>query len=548
MTALATRRSVAITARAIARTVATLAAMAAITATPAIMPAQRTARAAQQATQRAAERAAAAPLASLDVYVERALRDWQVPGLAIAVVRNDSVILSKGYGVREIGKPERVDANTIFAIASTTKAFTSTAMGMLVDAGTLDWDDPVARWLPYFEVADPIANQSFAIRDLLTHRSGLERGDLLWATGRYDRKEVVSHLRYLRQIHPFRTTYGYSNNMFITAGMVITEASGMSWDDFIARRIFQPLGMRRSNTTVRGLDTLANVARPHELVDGQLRAVPYFNLDNEGPGGSINSSVADMAHWLRFQLGDGTFGGKRLISRGALSETHTAETIIRLGARDSAMFPGIHHSAYAMGWQVQDYRGRTLVQHGGAIDGMRSRVALVPEAKIGLVILTNRGGGNLLFDAIRNRVLDALLGAPSDAPPRDWSTDYLAIARQDSARNAREVKEYEATRVAGTRPSLPLESYTGSYTSDAYGEARITMEGDHLVLTIGPRFVGDMAHWHYDSFRSTWRAPNSGWGMVTFHLDDRGQPTRMWTAGFGDFRRVEAAQAAGSSE
>jgi len=476
-----------------------------------------------------------ASLASLDQYIERALRDWQVPGLALAVVRNDSVILARGYGVRDVGKPDRVDENTIFAIASTTKAFTAASIGMLVDAGTLQWNDPVRRWLPYFEVADPIANQSFLVRDLLNHRSGLERGDLLWATGSYDRKGVVSHLRYLRQLHPFRTTYGYSNNMFITAGMVITEASGMSWDDFVAQRIFAPLGMRRTNTTVRGLDTVDNVARPHELVDGRLRVVPYFNLDNEGPGGSINSSVADMSRWLRFQLGDGTFEGKRLISRESLAETHTPVTMIPLSARDSAMFPGIHYSAYAMGWQVQDYRGRTLVQHGGAIDGMRSRVALIPEAGIGLVILTNRGGGNILFDAIRNRVLDALLGAPA----RDWSAEYRALASADSARGAKADSAYAAARVTGTKPTLPLERYAGTYTSDAYGEARITLEGDHLVLTIGPRFVGDMSHWHYDTFRAAWRGETRDWGMVTFHLDDRGRPTKMGTAGFGDFQRSD---------
>ncbi len=486
---------------------------------------------------------ARSPLPGLDQYIERALEDWQVPGLAIAVVRNDSVIIARGYGVRDIGRPEPVDRNTIFAIASTSKAFTSASIGMLADAGTLHWDDPVRHWLPYFEVADPIANQSFTVRDLLNHRSGLERGDLLWATGSYDRKGVVSHLRYLRQIHPFRTAYGYSNNMFITAGMVVTEASGMSWDDFVARRIFEPLGMRRSNTTVRVLDSMDNVAQPHEMVDGRLRVVPYFNLDNEGPGGSINSSVADMSQWLRFQLGDGSFGGKRLISRESLALTHTPVTMIPLGARDSSMFPGIHFSAYAMGWQVQDYRGRTLVQHGGAIDGMRSRVALVPEEGIGLVILTNRGGGNILFDAVRNRVLDALLGAQ----PRDWSAEYRKVAREDSARGARADSVYAASRVSGTRPSLALDRYTGSYVSDAYGEARISKEGDHLVLTIGPRFVGDMSHWHYDTFRATWRDPTGGWGMVTFRLDDRGEPTRMWTAGFGDFERSDEASKAGGA-
>lgn len=485
-----------------------------------------------------------APLAGFDKYVEHAMREWQVPGLAIAIVRNDSVIFARGYGVREIGKPERVDANTLFAIASTTKAFTSASLGMLVDEGKLGWDDPVTKWLPYFQVKDPVANQAFAVRDLLTHRSGLERGDFLWAIGSYDREQVVRHLRYLDQEHSFRTTYGYSNNMFITAGTLLAAGTHMTWDDFVKQRIFAPLGMRRSTTSVRDLSGMDNVAQPHEMLAGQLHVVPYFNLDNEGPGGSINSSVNDMAQWLRLQLAAGTYDGRRLISEKSLEETHTPATTIRLTPRDHKQFPDIHYSSYAMGWQVQDYRGKTLVQHGGAIDGMRSRVALVPEAKLGLVVLSNRGQGNFLFDALRNRILDAFLGAP----PRDWSAEYLVLARADSVTGATEDKQYEATRIAGTKPSRPLDKYAGTYMSDAYGPAKFAVEDGHLTLHLGPRFVGDLMHWHYDTFRSTWRNPYLGWGMVTFYLDDRGQPTRMWAAGFGDFRRVDDSISVGASQ
>lgn len=474
------------------------------------------------------------PLTGFDAYVEHAMHDWQVPGLAIAIVRHDSVIFARGYGVREVGKPGRVDANTVFAIASTTKAFTSASLGMLVDEGKLSWDDTVRKWLPYFQLKDPYVTESFAVRDLLTHRSGLERGDLLWAATNYDREQVVRHLRYLDMEHPFRTTYGYSNNMFITAGTVLAAITGKPWDDFVKQRIFTPLGMRRSNTSVRDLVGMDNVAQPHEVMGGKLQVVPYWNLDNEGPGGSINSSVSDMAQWLRLQLAGGTYNGHRLISQKALDETHTPWTVIRLTPRDYKQLPDPHFNNYAMGWEVRDYRGRTLVHHSGAIDGMRSRVAMVPEEHIGLVILSNRGQGNLLYDALRNRVLDALLGAPA----RDWSKEYLAVAHDDSVRGAQEIASYNATRVPGTRPSLSLAQYAGTYASEAYGTATFTVENGHLVMRIGPHMVGDMEHWHYDTFRSMWRGGGNDWGMVTFRLDDRGHPTTMWTAGFGDFQRV----------
>jgi CubicO group peptidase (beta-lactamase class C family) len=474
-----------------------------------------------------------APLAGLDAYVEHAMRDWNVPGLAIAIVRNDSVILAKGYGVRDIGKPGNVDANTVFAIASTTKAFTSASMGMLVDEGKVTWDDTVRKWLPYFQLKDPYVTEAFAIRDLLTHRSGLERGDFLWAATNYDREQVVRHLRYLNMEHPFRTTYGYSNNMFITAGTLIAAVTGKPWDDFVKQRIFTPLGMTRTNTSVKDLVGMDNVASPHEPLRGKLIVVPYWNLDNEGPGGSINSSVNDMAQWLRLQLAGGTYEGHRLVSQKSLEETHTPQTTIRLTPHDFKLLPDPHYSNYAMGWQVQDYRGKTMVEHGGAIDGMRSRVVLIPESHFGFVILTNRGQGNVLYDAIRNRVLDAMLGAPA----RDWSKEYLTVSHDDSVANAKENASYEASRVKGTKPSLALAQYAGTYVNEAYGNATFTVEDGHLVMRIGPHMVGDLSHWHYDTFRSNWRGGDD-WGMVTFYLDDRGQPTKMWTAGFGDFERM----------
>ncbi|HSH44491.1 MAG TPA: serine hydrolase domain-containing protein, partial [Longimicrobiales bacterium] len=265
---------------------------------------------------------------ALDAYVESAMADWGVPGVAIAVVKDDQVVMARGYGEREVGSGEPVDENTVFAIASITKSFTSAAMGMLVEEGRVAWDDPVTEHLSGFQLADPWVTREFTIRDLLSHRAGVERGDWLWFGTDYDRDEVVHHLRYLRPVADFRADYGYSNNMYIAAGQLIAEVTGTNWDDFVTRRIFEPLGMRRSNTTVRALPAMDNVAAPHEELNGALTTVPPGNLDNEGPGGSINSSVAQMAQWIRLMLNGGEVDGRRLLDSATIAEIHSPHVVI----------------------------------------------------------------------------------------------------------------------------------------------------------------------------------------------------------------------------
>jgi CubicO group peptidase (beta-lactamase class C family) len=474
--------------------------------------------------------------ADLDRYIERAMRDWEVPGLAIAIVRRDSVLLAKGYGVRELGQSRPIDEHTLFSIASCTKAFTATAAGMLVDDGKLSWDDPVITHLPHFQTSDPWVTREFTMRDLLAHRSGLERGDFLWFGTDYDRDAVVRHLRYLAPVAGFRSTYGYSNNMYITAGQVIAAISGRAWDDVVRERIFGPLGMTRSNTSVRDLAGADNVAMPHEVITGQVRPVPYRSLDNEAPGGAINSSVVEMSRWIRLQLAGGVFEGKRLVHAATLAETHAPQTIIRVTPEAEKAYPGVHFMAYGMGWQLQDYRARKLVQHNGAIDGMRAVVAMLPEEGIGLVILANKGRGNRLHDALRNRILDALLGAP----PRDWSTEYLEESKRDEARVVTAQKELEQKRVKGTSPSLPLEKYAGQYAHRAYGTATVTLERGKLVVRLGPVHTGDLEHWHYDTFRTVWRNPYLGSEPINFVLDAGGNVEEMRLPGFATFRRVTA--------
>lgn len=482
-----------------------------------------------------AVQAQAPPLAGLDGYVEAAMRDWDVPGMAIAVVKDDSVVFARGYGVRQLGRPDPVDENTVFAIASITKSFTSASVGMLVDEGRVAWDDPVTRHLPSFQLRDPWVTRAFTVRDLLSHRSGLERGDWLWFGTDYDRDEVVHHLRYLREAGDFRTTYGYSNNMYIAAGQLIANVTGMSWDDFVTERIFQPLGMTRSNTSVRGLPGLDNVAIPHEKLEGRVRTVAHGNLDNEGPGGSINSSVNQMAQWMRLNLNGGTVDGRRLLDSASLAEIHRPHTIIRFDESEAAQYPGVDFMAYGFGWRTQDYRGRKLLQHGGAFDGMRSQIALIPEERLGVIILTNLGRGHDLHGALRNRVLDAFLGAE----PRDWSAEYLERVRADQERYEQGEREWDAARVAGTSPTLPLEHYAGRYADDAFGEARVTHDAEGLVVTLGPRHTGRLEHWHYDTFIATWENPLWGRSAITFPVNAVGRVPEMDVRGLRTYRRVE---------
>jgi CubicO group peptidase (beta-lactamase class C family) len=474
------------------------------------------------------------PFPGFDEYVERLMADWEVPGLAVAVVRGDSVVFARGYGLREIGTGDRVDENTVFAIASITKSFTSAGVGMLVDEGRLAWDDRAAAHLPKLEFGDPWVTRVFTVRDMLSHRSGLERGDWLWFGTEYDRDDVVHHIRYLNPVGGFRAVYGYSNNMYIAAGQMIAALTGASWDDFTIRRIFQPLGMTRSNTSVRHLAGMENVAMPHEKVDGRMRRVPHGNLDNEAPGGAINSSVMDMTQWIRLQLGGGTVDGRTLIQQATLEETQTPQTLIPITDAHRKSYPDIHFLTYGLGWEILNYRGERLVQHSGAFDGMRSRMAMVPDQRLGFIILTNRGWGNASMDVLRNAILDAYLGAP----PHDWNTAFLTRIRGDEESALAYERRVEAERIPGTRPSLPLTGYAGRYADDAFGPATVTEHDGRLAITLGPRHTGDLEHWHHNTFRAVWRGPTMGWSLVTFDFAHDGSITQMHVGGVRTYRRV----------
>lgn len=456
-----------------------------------------------------------APLAELEARVESLRKAFGIPGLAIAIVRDDSILMARGYGIRRIGEADRIDAETLFAIGSTTKAFTSTAMAMLVGEGALEWEDPVYELLPEFVLKDPWLTREITVRDALAHRSGLPMANLLWLTGLHEAEDLVARLRFLEPSADVRAAFTYQNVLYVAAGEIIERTTGMPWAEFITRRILRPLGMERTRTSLSHLENVGNAASPHASIEGSIQPVPYRNIDTVGPAGSILSSAEDMGAWLRFQLSAGMAGNSRLVESEALLETRRPQILIPHEGPVATFYPDARSLAYGMGWVVSEYRGRGVLDHGGGIDGMTTLVALVPEEGLGVAILTNLQTATPPY-WILYPVLDVLLGHE----PVDRTAGFRAIAEQVEA-----ILRVEPPRVDGAQPSLPPRSYAGGYESALLGSARVTFEDGRLVFRFG-QFTGALVAWHFDTFRvdwndRAWRAA-AGPGWITFRLDRAG--------------------------
>lgn len=471
-------------------------------------------------------------LGGLDRYIREAMEEWEVPGLAIAVVRNDSVIFSEGYGERVLGSGEPVDENTLFAIASTTKAMTVGALGMLVDEGELDWDDRVARHLPALEFEDPYVERHVTIRDLLTHRTGVSRDDNVWIAAPFDRTEILRRVRHLPQSGGFRTGYGYNNIMYMVAGEVVAAASGMEWDDFLQTRIFDPLGMERSTTRTAVVDATDNVASGHTRYQGRILPMPRRNYDALGPAGSVWSSAEEMAQWVRLHLGDGTFEGRQLLEPETIEEMREPQEFIRTDTASQRLFPTRNFRAYGMGWRLEDYHGRKVVQHTGGVNYTSTQVGMIPSEDIGVVVLVNYSGSRL-HTALMYQVFDRLLGLPAT----DWSAELRVLSERSAAASARRTAKLEDSRIEGTRPSLALDAYTGTYSDDLYGDVEVALKDGGLVLRYSPDYIADLEHWHHDTFRAVWRTTGFGAPFATFTLDPRGRAAALDLQGFATFRR-----------
>ena len=463
---------------------------------------------------------------------------WGVPGLALAVVKDGEIVHARGYGVRDVTTGTPVDEHTLFAVGSTSKAFTAAALGLLVDEGRLSWDDRVIDHLPWFEMYDPYATRELTVRDLLTHRSGLARGDAVWSKWPHDRHEIIRRIRYLEPTRSFRGAWQYQNLMFLTAGEVVAAVSGQTWDDFVDQRIFTPLGMDRSVTSIRELGRFKNVATPHVHVDGVATPVVHKNIDNVGPAGSIYSSASQMASWVGLHMARGVHDGVRLVSDSVMAEMHRPQMLIQadapensLHARDAPM----NFNAYGLAWWVLDYRGAKVVDHGGGIDGMRAHIAFMPQEGVGMVALSNARPNNLIV-ALMYRVFDHFV-RQNRAEMADWSALMLAEQRESAATQAGARQRREANRAQGTEPSRPLAEYAGSYGHEYYGAVDITHDQDALRVSMGGKTTGRMEHWHYDVFRVIPDNPADGGMFIVFTIGAAGVVDMLEVEGLGTFAR-----------
>ncbi len=479
-----------------------------------------------------------AQLLDFDAYVERVRKTFDVPGIAVAIVKDGQVVIEQGFGRREMGKPARVDAHTLFAIASNTKAFTAAALQQLAEQGKLKMDDRVIDHLPWFRMSDPYVTHEMRIRDLLAHRSGLSlgAGDLLyWPPTSYTTKEVVERLRHVPLAHGFRSHYAYDNILFAVATLVIEQASGQSYADYVRQHIFQPVGMDESLIDKTWIKPGMDVAMGHAKADfTRLEPVPPMAWLNDPGAGGIYASVHDMAKWMNVQLADGALppaaDGKprRLFSAASRHQMWSMLTPIDIGKPPipelAPLVPDFY--GYGEGWFLSDYRGQRLVWHTGGWPGMVSRVTLVPGLHLGVVVLTNQESG-AAFNAVTWRVLDAYLNPGTKT---DWTAVYAKAVQKFDASADDSLAMHAKQRDKAARPSLPLAKYAGTYRDPWYGDVVISDQAGKLRLRFSKtaQLVGTLTPWQHDSFVVRWddRALNAD-AFVSFALNADGAITAM---------------------
>jgi CubicO group peptidase (beta-lactamase class C family) len=442
-------------------------------------------------------RAAELDAKTIDALIDRALEEWQVPGAAVVIVDGDKTLYLAGRGLRERGKPERVTPDTVFPLASCSKAFTTTLMAMLADDGRFAWDDPVRKHLKDFHLADPLADGDVRLRDLVSHRTGVASHDLLWYRAAWGQDEMIRRVGKLPLSKPFRTAMQYQSIMFTAAGRAAANAGGKPWEDLVRARILTPLGMKSASlTTTAALKNPDHASGHRKTKDGEIETIAWYEQKEPNPAGSVNASARDLAPWLRLHLNLGDHEGERLVSAANLGATHSPQIVIPVAGGSQEMHPFTHQMAYAMAWVVQDYRGELLVSHAGLIDGFRVHLTLLPKRKLGLAVLCNLHQTRMNL-ALSNALVDHLLGAPA----KDWNDHYRKIVEADEFAAKVRAARIERDRKRGTHPSLPLQNYAGVYDEPAYGTAKVIADGEGLSLAWSS-FRCRLEHYEDDTFRA----------------------------------------------
>jgi CubicO group peptidase (beta-lactamase class C family) len=453
---------------------------------------------------RAASPDSAKALQGFDGFMEQAMKELQVPGAAAGVMVDGKIILARGYGIRSVTRPTEVTADTAFAIGSVTKSFTAAVLATPVDERKLEWDKPVREYLPWFRMYDPIATELMTPRDLLTHRSGLPRHDFIRFSTPLDRGELVHRLRYLENSRTFRDVFQYNNLMYVTAGYLAGEIAGATWEELVARRIFEPLGMANSFLRVTDMRRSGDFARPHDLAEGAAKEIEFYDYQKfgVGPNGAVNSSVNDMLKYLGMYLDGGkSRSGQQIVSTGQLNELWRP-----------VMVSG-PTSTYALGWSCDSYYGHRMRSHGGAINGFTSHVMVFPEDRIGIVVLNNLGSA--LPGIVSETLADRLLAVSSE----DRLKKYLDN-RQAAAAKSKPPNQPEQVRTG--KPSLDLAAYEGDYANPAYGTIHVQRDSKTLKAVF-PAVTVPLEHYNFDTF--TFDGDDGQ--LARFELDPQGRVARL---------------------
>ncbi|HEY0433199.1 MAG TPA: serine hydrolase [Chitinophagaceae bacterium] len=453
---------------------------------------------------------------SLDNYVNRALKDWQIPGVAVCIVKNGNVVLMKGYGVRDYDTKEKVDENTLFMIGSNTKAFTATALAILDNEKKLSLDDKVTKWLPQFKLDNSAAGEQAIIRDLLCHRIGFRtfQGDFTYWTSNLSRDEVIEKMSHIKATYPFRTHWGYTNAAFLTAGQIIPKAAGVPWEEFVKTRIFDPLDMKRTLALSKDYPAAENKCSPYTMADGKLVKIPICLIDNLAPAGSISSSVNDMSHWVIMQLANGKYNGNTVVPATAIAQTRLPHSIL---GDDRPIFNEGHFALYGLGWFLQEYCGRKVVSHTGGVNGFVTSVTLVPEDNLGIIVFTNTDQ-NLFYEALKWDIMDAYFNKPS----RDYSKVYLGFYNSDFQGRMKHDKALMDSAAMHLKTSLPVSAYEGNYFNDVYGDMNVVQENGELKMKFShhPNMYAKLESLGGDRFYATFTDPEFNKAIFPFHVEN----------------------------
>jgi CubicO group peptidase (beta-lactamase class C family) len=474
--------------------------------------------------------AARAPAFDLERDARLALQTFDVPGMAIAIVKDGKVVAARGFGVRKLGDPAPVTGKTLFEIASNSKAFTAAALAQLVDEGKLSWDDPVTKHLPGFQMADAYVTHTMTVRDLLVHRSGLGlgAGDLLWwPTTTFSTDEIIERLRYVKLATSFRNNYAYDNLLYIVAGKIIAQKTGKSWEEATRERILAPLGMDATATSVADMLKAADHSAPHSKINGKAAVVKPMPVQNAVGAVGINTNAEDIAKWMQVLLNEGKMeNGKQLFSARQAREMWTQQTPMKISEPKPALAATRpQFAAYGLGFQLRDYRGRMLAMHGGALQGFYSRIVLVPEEKLGVAIFTNAENGPAM-NALQWRILDHYMGVA----PTDWIKAYAEVEADMHKEEMARQGKLTASRAAASKPSLALAAYNGDYNDPWYGTVSIRQEAGKQVMSFSrtPDLTGTLEHFQHDTFIVRWKERNfNADAYVTFSLNPDGSIERM---------------------